>query len=125
MNITFVPAEKKPTPFLSQSSHARLRHDWALWHPDHVDEVLRKQSVKLPFVHKSKFHSFAIAEEAIDQSAKYPALKADNGYLITTFDMGYQTGIDFRSNEPVSAVTVVTRPNGEVVTAYPGTSWKN
>lgn len=120
MSIRVVDPKQKPRPFVSADSHARLRHDHALWHPDHVDKVLRKTSPKIPFLDKSKFDSYTIALDAITKSANYPATLENNGLLVTTFDLGYVTGFDARRNSRVSSATVVTKTTGEVVTAYPG-----
>ena len=120
MSIRVVDPKQKPRPFVSANSHTRLRHDYALWHPDHVDKVLQKTSSKIPFSKKSKFDSYTIALDVIAKSAEYPATLEDNGLLVTTFDVGYITGFDAKRNYRVSSATVVTKVTGEVVTAYPG-----
>ncbi len=120
MAIRLVEPKQKPRPFLSADSHVRLRHDYALWHPDHVDKVLQKTSPKIPFSDKSKFDSYTIALDAITKSANYPATLENNGLLVTTFDLGHLTGFDARRNTRVSSATVVMKATGEVVTAYPG-----
>jgi hypothetical protein len=120
MSIRVVDPKQKPRPFVSANSHVRLRHDYALWHPDHVDKVLQKTSPKIPFSTKSKFDSYTIALDVIAKSAEYPAILEDNGLFVTMFDVGYITGFDAKRNSIVSSATVVTKRTGEVVTAYPG-----
>ncbi|MEK6478356.1 hypothetical protein WJR50_12510 [Catalinimonas sp. 4WD22] len=102
----------------------------------YLDTVLAKTSARLPGyekrrpshqvdneadrLEKSKFNSFEILEEAVLRSAVYPAIVANNGNLVTTFDMGYVIGYDSQLNSPTSTVTVVTYKVGKFNTAYPG-----
>ena len=50
-----VDSKNKPVPYLTAKTHARLKHDYASWHPDHVSKVLKKKSPKLLYQDKSKF----------------------------------------------------------------------
>lgn len=123
MFISVVDPRDKQRPFLSGDSHVRLRHDHALWLEESLDKILGISGRRIPFSMRSKFDSYKIALEAIEKSAEYPASVASNRLLVTTFDMGYQTGFDAKSNRVVTSATVVTRVTGEVVTAFPGTPW--
>jgi hypothetical protein len=121
MQVVFSHA--RPRPYQSPRTHARLKHDYATWHEDHVQQVLRKTSPRLPFQDGSKFDTAIIIDEAITRSYEFPALVAANGNHVVTFDMGYEIGFDARANRRTSAVTVVLTDRGEVITAHPGTSW--
>jgi hypothetical protein len=118
-------------PFVTPRTHARVRHDWATWHEDHVHEALRVMSRRLPdqnelpYHDRSKFDSARIIQEAIERSYEHPAVLAKNGNHVVVFDLGYIVGFDKRANRETSAVTVVILPNGEVITAHPGTPWSS
>jgi hypothetical protein len=121
MNL-ILPANR-PKPFINPRTHARLKHDYATWHPDHRDKALTTTDRELPFSSSSKFDSSEIMTEAIGRSHEHPALLAKNGNHVVTFDMGYDVGFCARSKRRTSAVTVVLTPTGIVITAHPGTSW--
>lgn len=119
---------KRRAPCITERTHARLRHDHALWHPDYVSEALSAREKKrpknsIPFSDRSKFDTAAIIPEAIDRSYEYPAQLARNGNHIVVFDMGYEVGFDERAKRRTSAVTVILRASGEVITVHPGTPW--
>jgi hypothetical protein len=120
------PRDRKP-PFKTAQTHARLCHDYAVWHPAHLKQVLAKTSPRLPFEHprdrKSRFDSATIIDDAIAKSIEHIALVANNGYHIVVFDMGHQVGFDEVAGRSTSTVTVVLKPSGEVVTAHPGNAW--
>lgn len=118
-----VDSKNKPVPYLTAKMHARLKHDYASWHPDHVSKVLKNKSPKLLYQDKSKFDSFSIFHDALQESKKHAAMISENGNHVTVFDMGYLTGYDARARRQTSTVTLVTKANGEVITAYPGTPW--
>ena len=114
---------QRPYPRITAKTHARLRHDYATWHPEHVEQVNRKTSSKIPFSNRSKFDSATIITDAISKSRLYPATVGNNGNYVIVFDMGYLVGFDERSQRQTSTVTVIMEPNGEVVTAHPGAPW--
>ncbi len=43
-----------------------------------------------------------------------------SGSFVRTWDVGRPVGVDRASGQTTSVMTVVTRPNGELVTAFPG-----
>lgn len=118
-----IEPKHRPRPYLTSKTHARLRHDYATWHPDHAAQADRSSSRKLPFFDKSKFDSAVFINEAITRSYEYPALVAQNGNHVVAFDFGHFIGWDANAKRRTSAVTVVIRPTGEVITAPPGTPW--
>lgn len=118
-----VEVEDKPAIYQDDSSHVLSRHDHSTWHPKNLQGLSRKTSNRLPYWDKSKFSSHQIAQCAIAESAGHPAVVSENGYLVTTFDMGHDTGYDGKTGETVSSVTVVTDRDGKLITAYPGTSF--
>ncbi len=118
-----IEPKSRPRPFSSARTHARLRHDYATWHGDHVNEALRATTNRLPFADRSTFDSATIIGEAVSRSYEHPAILARNGNHVVTFDLGYQVGFDAFAKRRTSAVTVVIKPSGEVVTVHPGTAW--
>lgn len=125
-----VDPKNKPVPFLTEGSHAALRHDHATWHPDHLDQALAAtrpvaKGEPLPFAGRSKFDSRAILNEVVTRSQAQPGVRALNGYIVTTFDLGYVTGWDARAGRKTTSATVVTKVSGEVITAHPGTPWSS
>ena len=121
--MKIVEPRNRPRPFKTPSTHARLRHDYAIWHSDHVDQVLSMTGPKLPFSNKSKFDSARIIDDAITKSYEYPALVASNGNHVVVFDMKHQVGFDEVAGRSTSMVTVVLKATGEVITAHPGNAW--
>lgn len=115
-------------PFQSERTHARLRHDHALWHPDHVAEAMKavernSHRHAIPYSNRSKFDSAAIIDEAIERSYEHIAQVTKNGNHVVVFDMGYEVGFDEKGKRRTSSVTVILRESGEVITVHPGTPW--
>jgi hypothetical protein len=129
--MKIINPEQKIKPFLNKDSHSRLRHTYALWHPE-VKEQRKKEEKRLeknglgnriPFENspkKSRFDSYSIALEAIEKSYNYPAVVNQRGYLETTFSLGYEVGYDERRDCRTKTVTIVTTIDGNVITAFPG-----
>ena len=111
----------RPRPFKGARTHARLRHDHATWHDEHIAAALKASERELPFEDRSKFDSFRTIDEAIQRSTEHPAqvMPASPNFVIC-FDMGYEVGFDARANRRTSVVTVVLTSAGEVLTVYPG-----
>ena len=57
----------------------------------------------------------------IKLSSQKPMVKQANGNFARTFDVGRAIGFDRNIQKQTSIMTVITRPNGELVTAFPGT----
>lgn len=117
---TAVPPKSRRQAYVTDKTHARIKHDYATWHPDHLDKIERKTSNKIPYSNKSKFDSAKIIPEAIKKSDKYSALVGNNRNFVIIFDMGYKVGYDSIAERDTSCVTVVTKQTGEVITVYPG-----
>ena len=118
----YVAPGARPKAYLTKNTHSSIRHDYATWHPNHLDAIESKQSKKIPYANKSKFDSSKIIDDAIEKSNLYHAFVAENGYFVVIFDIGYQAGYCSKSMQSTSCVTVITKQTGEVVTAYPGKS---
>ncbi|MEW8683440.1 MAG: hypothetical protein AB2536_16190 [Candidatus Thiodiazotropha endolucinida] len=128
-----IDPKKRQKPFKSAKTHARLSHDYAFWHHDHLKKTIRSPGNMLPgfqwsksgssILEKSKFDSAKIIDDVIRKSYLYPAVRAKNGNYVITFDMGHFVGFDGIAKRRTTAVTVVTKPSGEVITAHPGTPW--
>jgi hypothetical protein len=126
--MKFIEPEMRRPPWVSEKTHARLRHDHALWHPEHVARAMKaaergSHRNAIPYADRSKFDSATIIEEAIPRSFNHAAEAARNGNHVVVFDMGYEVGFDERAKRRTSAVTVVLRESGEVITVHPGTPW--
>ncbi|MCG7904716.1 MAG: hypothetical protein JAY60_20115 [Candidatus Thiodiazotropha weberae] len=128
-----IDPKKRPKPFKSAKTHARLRHDYAFWHQDHLKKTVRNPGNMLPgfqrnksgsgILEKSKFDSAEIIDDVIRKSYLHPAVRARNGNYVITFDMGHLVGFDGIAKRRTTAVTVVTKASGEVITVHPGTPW--
>jgi hypothetical protein len=70
---------------------------------------------------KSQFDSEALARQAIKQADPIPGVQQQNGNWAITFNMGRDIGFDRNTNSRTSIVTVIAKPDGCVITAFPGT----
>jgi hypothetical protein len=120
--VRVVDPKSRAPAFVGPRTHARLRHDYATWHPAHVSASLGSSVENLPFEDRSKFDSFHVVDDAITRSGQHPPQVRDgsNQNFVITFDMGYEVGYDARARRRTSAVTVVVSSIGEVITAHPG-----
>lgn len=122
-----VPPGARKRAFMTENTHARIRHDYASWHPDHLDEILKytnkKNPLEIPYGNKSKFDSAQIIPDAVEESNEHVAEVGKNGNFVIVFDMGYVVGFDAVGKRSTSCVTVVTKQSGEVITVHPGTPW--
>ena len=133
--MQIIEVEDRKKPFVTDETHARLKHDYAYWpqdpkHKKQCDLYLKaSKKGRLPYQdnQKSKFNSAVIIDEAILKSYKHPGIvskikkknRTEVRHVIS-FDMGYEVGYDVAKGRNTSCVTVVTKENGEVVTVYPG-----
>lgn len=69
---------------------------------------------------KSKFYAKEDLLELIAQADQYAPHSLLNGNLERVFDAAHPIGIERKSGKPTSVVTVVTQPNNDLVTMFPG-----
>ena len=69
---------------------------------------------------KSKFNAGEDIGQLIRDSTQQPMVPQKNGNFARTFDVGRRIGIDRTTGQATSTVTVITRPDGTLVTAHPG-----
>jgi RHS repeat-associated protein len=86
-----------------------------------MQHVLERHTVNgiAEFAGKSKFATGINFQKLIQQGTQMPMVRQPNGNFARTFDSGVAIGID-RTGQASSTVTIVTRPNGDLVTMFPG-----
>ena len=72
------------------------------------------------FAGKSKFTTGVNLTELIQQGAQMPMVRQANGNFARTFDAGRIIGIDRATGRASSTVTIITRPNEDLVAMFPG-----
>lgn len=72
------------------------------------------------FAGKSKFTTGVNLEGLIQQGTQMPMVRHANGNFARTFDAGRAIGIDRATGQASSTVTIITAPNGNLVTMFPG-----
>jgi hypothetical protein len=72
------------------------------------------------FAGKSKFNEGENLSVLINSGTQQRMVQQANGNFARTWDVGRSVGIDRVSGQQTSVMTVITRPNGELVTAFPG-----
>jgi hypothetical protein len=72
------------------------------------------------FADKSKFDRGVDIPALIALGQNFQPRPETNGYSVRSFDAGATVGFDRNARHATSVVTVVTRADGELVTAYPG-----
>jgi len=72
------------------------------------------------FAGKSKFTTGVNLQELIQQATQMPMVRQANGNFARTFDAGRAIGLDRATGQASSTVTIITRPNGNLVTMFPG-----
>jgi RHS repeat-associated protein len=72
------------------------------------------------FANKSKFNVGENVSALISQATHQPMAKQPNGRYVRTFDVGRDIGLDRITGGQTSTMTVVTEPDGTLVTAFPG-----
>ena len=70
---------------------------------------------------KSKFNAGEDVVDLIRSGTQQPMVQQANGNFARTFDMGRSIGVDRTTNQATSVMTVITKPDGTLVTAFPGT----
>ncbi|GAA4349200.1 hypothetical protein GCM10023165_35770 [Variovorax defluvii] len=72
------------------------------------------------FADKSKFNEAENLSTLISSGTHQQMVQQANGNFARTWDAGRSIGIDRVTGQQTSVMTVITRPNGELVTAFPG-----
>lgn len=69
---------------------------------------------------KSKFNVGEDVARLIQEGTQQPMVRQGNGNFARTFDTGRIIGVDRTTGQPTSIMTIITRANNELVTAFPG-----
>jgi len=69
---------------------------------------------------KSKFYATEDLIKLIAQAEQHTPLRLSNGNLERVFEADHPVGTERKSGNPTSFVTVVTQPNDDLVTMFPG-----
>jgi hypothetical protein len=72
------------------------------------------------FANKSKFIAGVNLKELIQRGTQMPMIPQANGNFSRTFDAGKVIGIDRATGQTTSTVTIITAPNTDLVTMFPG-----
>jgi RHS repeat-associated protein len=72
------------------------------------------------FAGKSKFNAGEDIAALIRSGTQQPMVRQANGNFARTFDVGREIGFDRNVGGPTSIMTIITRSNGDLVTAFPG-----
>jgi RHS repeat-associated protein len=72
------------------------------------------------FVKRSKFYVGENIETLIKGAEKVKPVIQNNGNFRRIYDVGRKIGIDRTTGKPTSIMTVITSPDGSLVTAFPG-----
>jgi uncharacterized Zn-binding protein involved in type VI secretion len=89
---------------------------------DGLQHVIERHTNAGPvkYLGKSKFADEVDVPELIQSAENVEPVVQRNGNLQRTFDAGRQIGVDRTTGQSTSVVTVITKPNGDLVTAFPG-----
>mgnify|MGYP001059413550 FL=1 len=72
------------------------------------------------FSGKSKFNEGEDLSVLIGTGTQQKMVQQANGNFSRTWDAGRLIGVDRITGQQTSVITVITRQNGELVTAFPG-----
>jgi len=72
------------------------------------------------FSGKSKFTTGVNIQELIQQGTQIPMVRQANGNFARTFDASRAIGVDRATGQASSTLTIITKPNGNLVTMFPG-----
>jgi RHS repeat-associated protein len=72
------------------------------------------------FAGKSKFNPNEDVRALIDSASQQNMLKQTNGKFARIFDVGREIGLDRTTGRQTRVMTIITKPNGNLVTAFPG-----
>jgi RHS repeat-associated protein len=86
--------------------------------------VMQRHTINIiaKFASKSKFNTTDAEEieNLIMQATQHPVTQQSGGNLERIVDAGRIVGVDRATGLPTSTYTVITKPSGELVTAFPG-----
>lgn len=87
-----------------------------------MEHVIERHTVNnfAKFAGKSKFNEGESLSALVNSGTQQRMVQQVNGNFARTWDVGRQIGIDRVTGQTTSVMTVITRPNGELVTAFPG-----
>jgi hypothetical protein len=72
------------------------------------------------YADKSKFNTGEDLKELITSGTQQPMTRQANGNFARTWDTGRSIGVDRATGRQTSTMTVITKPDGSLVTAFPG-----
>ncbi|MBI4600879.1 MAG: hypothetical protein HY721_02865 [Planctomycetes bacterium] len=87
-----------------------------------MQHVLDRHTVNdiAKYAGKSKFNAGEDIASLIDLGTQQPMVRQVNGNYARTFSVGREIGADRATGNATSIMTVITRPDGTLVTAFPG-----
>jgi len=90
--------------------------------PEGLAHAPRRHSVNryTKYAGKSKFDVGIDVAALIKQAEQEPAHRQADGSFARTVDIGHEIGVDRASGRRSSLLTVITRANGDLITAFPG-----
>lgn len=90
--------------------------------PEGLAHALRRHTVNryTKYAGKSKFDEAVDVDALIRHAEREPAHRQADGSFARTIDVGHEIGIDRASGRRSFLLTVITRANGDLITAFPG-----
>jgi len=90
--------------------------------PEGLAHALRRHTVNryTKYAGKSKFDVGIDVAALIMRAEQQPEHCQPDGSFARTLDVGHEIGIDRASGRRSSLITVITRANGDLITAFPG-----
>ncbi|HLP68036.1 MAG TPA: hypothetical protein VK181_11010, partial [Rhizobium sp.] len=87
-----------------------------------IAHVIERHTVNdiAKFAGKSKFNEAEDLTSLINSGVQQRMVRQANGNFSRTWDVGRPIGFDRVTGQQTSVMTVVTRPSGELITAFPG-----
>ncbi len=85
-----------------------------------VSHIVRKHGAQSLARNSSKFGRGVNIEKLVQAAEDVTPTVAANGNLVRVVDAGSEIGVDRATGQATSVYTVVTDPNGKLITAHPG-----
>ena len=101
----------------------RFSSTWFKITPQGMQHVVERHTYSgiADYANKSKFTSAENLQALIEGSSQQPMARQPNGNYARTFNVPNRTvGLDCTTGNQTSTVTVITKPDGTLVTAFPG-----